>query len=148
MSGLNDDIEEDIEQELPGSDKLDITPDQFKTSDSKIAELNINQPVAPSIILKVGEDSVDEDGKSITPSITDLFGSDVVPNELPNLNAKIVMIEDNKNTISDATSALNNIQVNQAISQEDIKEIDAIFPGYLGDKERIEYYTKTPTLTR
>lgn len=148
MSGLNDDIEEDVEQELPGKDKLDITVDQFKTIDPSTMQPGDNQPAAPKVVLQVGEDEVDDQGNSIKPTVSELFGEDVVPNELPDLNAKIVLMETKQNTITDATSTLNTIKFNGAISQEDIQEINSILPDYLNDNERIEYYTKTPTLTR
>lgn len=148
MSGLNDDIEGDIEQELSGSDKLQVTPKQFTEIDSTDIKTGKDQPEAPKIILKVGEDQVDEDGRSITPTVSELFGKEVVPNQLPDLNAKIVLVENTGNSVTDARSTLNGITLRNAISQEDINEINSIFPGYLNDSEKIEYYTKTPTLTR
>jgi hypothetical protein len=150
MAGLNDDIEpdDDIESELPGSPKNPVKAGEFIVPHPEELATGHNQPVAPEINIVVDKPLVDDNGEPVKPTARDLFGKDIVPNELPDLNAEIILVDEVANKITDASGVYDSITNAHAISQESILEIDSILPGYLNENEIIEYYTKTPTLTR
>jgi len=150
MAGLNDDIDadDDIENELPGSPKNPVRAGEFFVPHPEELATGSNQPVAPKINIVVDQPPVDDNGDPVKPTARDLFGQDIVPNELPDLNAEIIFVDEIANKITDASGVYQDITSARAISQESILEIDSILPGYLNENEIIEYYTKTPTLTR
>jgi len=145
MAGLNDDIEE----ELAGSDPNNILSKDYVIPKEEIVEVNDKQPAAPKVTLVTGYGQQQMDPVDFEPpTIEDLFGKDVVPNELPNLKAEFVLLENGTNALLDSREIQSGIINARAISQEDIKNVEAVMPGYLNDHEHIGFYTKTPTLTR
>ena len=84
MSGLNDDVDEGLE---PYVTPLDENP---------------NQPDAPAINLVTKTTSPEPSDNDINAIPTrKIFGSPIVPNELPNLDAEFTIITDKENQVQD-----------------------------------------------
>lgn len=128
MAGLNDDVEDG----LPPEDALDIPT------------INPNQPEPDKVIL-----TTTDNPKAVSkePTAQDLFGAGVAPGELPNLNAEFEIIVNKSNGLKDAEEVSLGIQNSNTISQEDIKLVDCVLPGFINEDRLLGFYTKLKTKT-
>lgn len=130
MSGLNDDVDES----LPFVDPLDSNPDQT---------------IAPSVVLmnKVGPtEPKDNDPKTVPAD--KLFGSPLVPNELPNLNAEFRVITESIVYSYDLLDYRNYIASSNGISQEDAIVVNKLNPGFLSQDTPIGFFTEKKSRTQ
>lgn len=141
MAGLNDDVDEG----LPSLEELA----ELEKTISNIHEepnVNSNQPQPEKIIL-IANDLNQEPKSVIEPSVNELFGDEIIPGEVPNLNAEFEIIEQRRNALDDFKSVALNIEEKKSVCQEDIKLLDSISPGFINDERPIGYFTKLPTKT-
>lgn len=138
MNGLNDGLDTE-------DDKV---PGDFIQPDPALVEPGKHQPPAEpkTLVTTYGDQGPPTDPKDV-PTVKELFGDNVVPNELPNLNANIVLIDQGNNAIADTTEVLGGISKACAVCKEDIQVIDALHPGYINEQRPIQYYTERPSRT-
>lgn len=127
MSGLNDDVD----------DGLDFTPD--------VPEINPDQPVTDTKVFVQPLDDVSEEDN---PSAQDLFGKDIVKNEVPNLNAEFVLVKEAFNKLTDIAFIGNTIRSANGISKEDAEVVDSVIPGFINDKKPIGFFTEEKSRTQ
>ncbi len=126
MSGLNDDVE----------DGLDFSPE--------VAEINKDQPVTDTKIFTPAAPGVQE----TTPTPQDLFGSQVISNEVPNLNAEFVLVKESINKLKDLQYIASCIAQSNGISKEDAIVVDSMMPGFINDKKPIGFFTEDKSRTQ
>jgi hypothetical protein len=125
MSGLNDDIEQDA---LPVS----LIP--LKVGNNSTDTANIS--LVPS----------DETKEISLPSVKELFGN-VEPNILPNITAAIVLVEESSDKTNDLASIKETLLSKASCSQEDIKVVDIIVPGFISPNNPLNAFTELSTKT-
>ena len=127
MGGLNDDVD----------DGLDFAPD--------VPEINPDQPVTDT---KVFVQPLDEDSKEDTPSAQDLFGKDVIKNEVPNLNAEFVLVKEAFNKLTDIAFIGKAIKSANGVCKEDAEVVDSVIPGFISDTKPIGFFTEQKSRTQ
>lgn len=146
MPGLNDEIDNSDNPELNGANAGEVQPRDFSTPNASVAASNPAQPAAQptSFLARYGEDNTptEEDDE---PTIEDIFGPDIVPNEIPNLDMKVVLMTEKQNTINDGESVAKNIVTQNSIAQEDMIAANAVLPGILNDEHQVGFYTEQPS---
>lgn len=134
MSGLNDEYELERSRLLKDSNTPD--PDLLSADKEGVTLVTTyGQTLVPTLPENV-------------PSIKDLFGDNVVPNELPKLQADIVLISQKENNISDVKEATEHLFSTNVICQEDVSFIDVFLPGFVSENNPLAYYTKSPSKTQ
>ena len=104
-----------------------------------------NNPAAPEgneviLVPVAGNSGVDTE---IIPTNDQLFGAGAVPGQVPNLKTEIALLDERKKDLGDFVTKANNIQNVQKISQEDVKTLDTLQPGFI--KNPIQFYTEFPS---
>lgn len=129
--GLNDDVEEGLEPY--------VTPLQE----------NPNQPDAPTInLVTKTSPAVPADNDINAVPTRKIFGSPIVPNELPNLNAEFTIITDKENQIQDMVGMRDAVSGSCGVCQEDVNGFDALAPGFVNDNRPLGYYTEAKSKTQ
>jgi hypothetical protein len=148
MAGLNDELDDlpvysdDLDQAtpLPGYvDQPHNNPDV--NSQSKV----VNIVAVPGSIL----DRLDKYSQPAAPNAKELFGDNIVLNELPNLTAKFTVIKDKVNEAGDMYSFKEALTTKCAMCQEDAKVLDTMTNGqFLGPDKPLGYFTKDDSQTQ
>lgn len=144
MAGLNDEADN-----LPvyGDDLDQATP-----LPSFVDQPGTNPEVKPSeqtvLVTRVGS-VLDRLTPKEPPTAEQIFGDNIVLNELPNLNAKFVILKDEANRVSDINSFKNSITSKCAMCQEDARALDTITDGqFISPEKPIGYFTKDNSQTQ
>jgi len=119
-------------------------PDQLDLVDNT-DQINPKQPNKDTLVI------VNTDGQSdpAKPTATELFGSPLVKNELPNFNAEFIDVtKNNYNTTTDLIEVYNGLIQANGVSKEDISLVDSISPGFINDKNPIGFYTEERSKTQ
>lgn len=124
--GLNDDVDEGLEI----TDAPDFDPDL---------------PIPKPVVIQPDISAVDEN-----PVVTDqdLFGTDIVKNEVPNLNAKFLLTVEQSNRTLDLIEVKKVIQSSNGICKEDAELIESNAPGFINDKKPLGFFTETKSRTQ
>lgn len=77
------------------------------------------------------------------PEVTnqDLFGVDVIDNEVPKFTAEFVINADRANKIADLEEVRTAIEAINGISKEDAELVDSLSPGFLNEDRPLGYFT-------
>lgn len=148
MAGLNDELDD-----LPVySDDLDqATPlPSYVDQPNKNPDLNSQAPTT-NIVVMPGSvlDRLSKFDKTVVPDAKELFGDDIVLNELPNLTAKFTVIKDKVNETSDMYSFKGALTTKCSMCQEDAKVLDTLTGGeFLGPDKPLGYFTKSDSQTQ
>lgn len=135
MSGLNDDLDE----ELKLAAEVQIDPKTLLDPKHKPMQ---QMPVNFVIDTTKGKDT-DNDFTA-----KDFFGPDIEPGVLPNSEVTVYMINQIDSKLSNTEEIMSNVSNNNSISQEDIKTLIEVQPEYLTPSDNINYYTKSPSKTK
>lgn len=128
--GLNDDVDEGLPDIQEGE------PD-----------LNPNQPTPAKSLFVPQLENTDPKG-FVEPTNEELFGTGVVKNEVPNINAEFTLLKDNYNRASDLLNVKDSIVVSNGISREDAEVIDSITPGFINDRKPLGFFTEDKSRTQ
>lgn len=124
--GLNDDVDDG----LPPEETADFDP---------------NLPVPDPIVIQV-DDSLEDKNTEVTEE--DLFGTGVIKNEVPNLNAQFVLTVEQCNKTMDLIDVRNTIARSNGICREDAELIDSNVPGFIGNKRPLGFFTEDKSRTQ
>ena len=161
--GLNDDVDEGLPPEdepnpftetdeestvkvdppkisdLPDNNAEDDQDESFVTP----PDTNVNQAPAPATVLVAGKVP---DAKPVTAE--DLFGDNIVKNELPNLNAEFVILDKDIDHTYEMSEVKNRLEQDSSIAQEDAVEINELVPGFINDRNPLIYYSRGKSKSR
>lgn len=143
MSGLND----EFEAELTARGGSDTFLSDYVPAKDPSQEVDNNPAFGKTTFMAKYGVTPEPTPEGKEPTISDLFGENVTPGVVPNLQVKIALIGQNNGTLSDAITKQEVIQTRGVISQEDMVELNSILPGVVSDTTPIEYYTQSPTKT-
>lgn len=128
---LNDDVDEGLDDVV---DAPDTNPDS---------------PTPPPVILaNKTEPPEPEDNDINHVPLTQLFGSPIVPGELPNLDAEFIITTEIANKASDIANVQSVINSQCSMCQEDALAVDSVVPGFISDKRPLGFFTENKTKTQ
>lgn len=128
---LNDDVEDGLEEI---TESPDINPDA---------------PTPPPVILaNKTEPPEPEDNDINNVPATRLFGSPIVPGELPNLDAEFIITTEITNKASDIANVQSAIGGHCSMCQEDALAVDSVVPGFINSDRPLGFFTENRTKTQ
>lgn len=125
--GLNDDVDEGLES---GTEFPDINPEQ-------------PYPEQTTFIT-----DITNVGKQDSPTDEQLFGENVVANELPNINAQFVLTTESYYKLEDLISVRSDIVKSRGVCMEDANILSNQIPGFINEERPIGFFTEDKTRTQ
>jgi hypothetical protein len=112
---------------------------------------NPNQPGENKVVLDAADENEVSSREFIREnrvSPTDLFGSVITPNELPNYDGQFRITAGNEEKARRLTNVFYSMEENKTISRSDAQLIDSIHNGFINEDRPEGYFTIEPTKTQ
>lgn len=129
-------------EEQPIQGDTSVTPDPDIWQDNLVVPPGDNEPSTDlSIITPVGGDM--ERHENVTDE--ELFGSNIVPGELPDIQAKVAMVEEDKVKIANLKDLEATITTRGAVSRDDAISVESLAGDFVSQFHSLNCFSRAPS---